>query len=232
MFLFVYVCVSVCVVCLFVLLCIYIILSEKVNDFASSSIFEVDQSHKELLICPRHRDDFGTRWLCNKKNCSCPSDWAPHLFLWGHVSIHQNSILTATLIRDSIRIGEEKTTLINKAKIFYVQKLTEGTSIQPQMVSSTLLMSSSTKLSESWALRASKKSTHFNENQKNFLDEKFKLGQETGYKEDPSQVASDMHRVDLLLVSFITTADKVVFLEVSSKDQTSGIGSKDRFISH
>ena len=155
-----------------------------------------------------------------------------HLFLWGHVSIHQNSILTATLIRDSIRIGEEKTTLINKAKIFYVQKLTEGTSIQPQMVSSTLLMSSSTKLSESWALRASKKSTHFNENQKNFLDEKFKLGQETGYKEDPSQVASDMHRVDLLLVSFITTADKVVFLEVSSKDQTSGIGSKDRFISH
>lgn len=38
--------------------------------------------------------------------------------------------------------------------------------------------------------------------------------------------------VDLLLVSFITTADKVVFLKVSSKDETSGIGSKDRFISH
>lgn len=62
------------------------------------------------------------------------------------------------------------------------------------MVSSTLMMSSSTKLSEGWALRASKESTHFNENQKNFLDKKFKLGQETGYKEDPSQVASDMHR--------------------------------------
>lgn len=117
-----------------------------------------------------------------------------HLFLWGHVSIHQNSILTATLIRYSIRIGEEKTTLIDKAKIFYEQKLTEGTSAQPQMVSSTLMMSSSTKLSEGWALRASKESTHFNENQKNFLDKKFKLGQETGYKEDPSQVASDMHR--------------------------------------
>ena len=55
-------------------------------------------------------------------------------------------------------------------------------------------MSSSTKLSEGWALRASKKSKHFNENQKNYLDEKFKLGQETGYKEDPSQVASDMRR--------------------------------------
>ena len=23
-------------------------------------------------------DDFGTRWLCNKKKCFCPSDWAPH----------------------------------------------------------------------------------------------------------------------------------------------------------
>ena len=55
-------------------------------------------------------------------------------------------------------------------------------------------MSSSTKLSEGWALRASKKSKHFNENQKNYLDEKFKLGQETGYKEDPSHVASDMRR--------------------------------------
>ena len=40
----------------------------------------------------------------------------------------------------------------------------------------------------------SKKSAHFNENQKNYFDEKFKLGQETGYKEDPSQVASDMRR--------------------------------------
>ena len=37
MFLFVYVCVSVCAVCLFVLLCINIILSEQVNDFAFSS---------------------------------------------------------------------------------------------------------------------------------------------------------------------------------------------------
>ena len=53
---------------------------------------------------------------------------------------------------------------------------------------------STNKLSEGWALRASKKSTHFNENQENCLDEKFKLGQETGYKEDPSQVASDMRR--------------------------------------
>ena len=142
MFLFVCVCVFVCLVCLFLLLCISIILSEQVNDFAFSGIF-VEESHKELSICPRYIDDFGTRWLCNKKKkCPCPSDWAPHgkssrigdrgmtlqqsqklyaltstlQFRWGHVSIHQNSILTATLIRDSIRIVEEKTTLIDKSK--------------------------------------------------------------------------------------------------------------------
>ena len=61
------VCMFVCLVCLFLLLCISIILSEQVNDFAFSGIFEVEESHKELSICPRHRDDFGTRWLCNKK---------------------------------------------------------------------------------------------------------------------------------------------------------------------
>ena len=58
MFLFVCVCVFVCLVCLFLLLCISIILSEQVNDFAFSGIFEVEESHKELSICPRHRDDF------------------------------------------------------------------------------------------------------------------------------------------------------------------------------
>ena len=66
-YVFVRVCVFVCLVCLFVLLCISIILNEQVNDFAFSGIFEVEESHKELSICPRHRDDFGTRWLCNKK---------------------------------------------------------------------------------------------------------------------------------------------------------------------
>ena len=67
MFLFVCVCAFVCLVCLFLLLSISIILSEQINDFALSGIFEVEERHKELSICPRHRDDFGTRWLCNKK---------------------------------------------------------------------------------------------------------------------------------------------------------------------
>ena len=54
-------------VCLFVLLCISIILNEQVNDFAFSGMFEV-----ELSTCSRHRDDFGTRLLCNKKKKTAP----------------------------------------------------------------------------------------------------------------------------------------------------------------
>ncbi len=41
-------------------------------------IFEVNEQSLALSICPRHRDEFGVRWLCNKKNCSVPFDWAPH----------------------------------------------------------------------------------------------------------------------------------------------------------
>ena len=68
-----------------------------------------------------------------------------------------------------------------------MQELIEGTSTQPQMASSTARKNFR-------KAELSKKSAHFNENQKNYFDEKFKLGQETGYKEDPSQVASDMRR--------------------------------------
>ena len=108
------------------------------------------------------------------------------------------------------------------------------------MASSTVPMSSSTKLSEGWALRASKKSTHFNENQKNYLDKKFKLGQETGYKEDSSQVASDMRRAKnengerrFAFGEFLSPRQiKSNFIKVNSKKRTGGICSRDRCTSH
>lgn len=41
-------------------------------------IFEANESHLELSICPLHRDEFGVRWICNKKTCAMPPGWAPH----------------------------------------------------------------------------------------------------------------------------------------------------------
>ena len=43
-----------------------------------AGIFDVNENHLTLSICPHHRDDFGVRWLCNKKFCLTPPDWAPH----------------------------------------------------------------------------------------------------------------------------------------------------------
>ena len=41
-------------------------------------IFTVDDHYLHLTMCPRNRDDFGLRWVTNKKNCACPPAWAPH----------------------------------------------------------------------------------------------------------------------------------------------------------
>ena len=43
-----------------------------------SGQFSLDDTVLDLTICPRHRDEYGLRWMSNKKTCACPSDWAPH----------------------------------------------------------------------------------------------------------------------------------------------------------
>lgn len=49
-----------------------------------------------------------------------------------------------------------------------------------------------TSLPEGWALKSTKRSARFNEAQKTYLQEKFTIGQESGYKQDPETVARDM----------------------------------------
>ncbi|KAK3725841.1 hypothetical protein QZH41_014066 [Actinostola sp. cb2023] len=43
-----------------------------------AGIFDINESHLKMSVCPRHRDAFGIRWRCNKRLCTSPSDWAPH----------------------------------------------------------------------------------------------------------------------------------------------------------
>ena len=38
---------------------------------------------------------------------------------------------------------------------------------------------------QGWALRGAKKTVHFNESQRQYLDNKFEIGQECGHKADP-----------------------------------------------
>ncbi|KAL9980561.1 hypothetical protein ACROYT_G009164 [Oculina patagonica] len=45
---------------------------------ARAGVFEVDESHLAMNICPRHRDLFGVRWRSSKTNCTIPDEIASH----------------------------------------------------------------------------------------------------------------------------------------------------------
>ena len=60
------------------------------------------------------------------------------------------------------------------------------------MQSITAGKQSETSLSQGWALRQTEKAARFNANQRSYLDEKFLIGQSSGIKADPSQVARDL----------------------------------------
>jgi len=45
---------------------------------------------------------------------------------------------------------------------------------------------------QGWALKGTKKATRFNENQRQFLDNRFQIGQESGHKADSEKVSRDM----------------------------------------
>jgi len=89
---------------------------------------------------------------------------------------------------------EEKHTLLDKAKMVYTEKLQEGSSAQPFIVGSILSEQSGEVQPQGWALRSTKKATRFNAEQKGYLDEKFKIGEQSGHKADPahSLVTKDM----------------------------------------
>lgn len=93
------------------------------------------------------------------------------------------------------QLVRERNTLLDKAKILYEEKLSEGASEQPHITpaaTSVANVITRTSLAQGWALKTSKSGKRFDVNQKGYLDEKFALGQETGLKADPEQVARDM----------------------------------------
>ena len=66
---------------------------------------------------------------------------------------------------------------------------------------------------EGWALKQEKKAYRFNDQQRKYLEEKFKIGQESGMKLDAEAVAKEMRRARgsngerLFKVSEFLTAD-------------------------
>ena len=84
----------------------------------------------------------------------------------------------------SFRLGKEKVPDI----------LVKGTSAAASAAIGQLddTCGSADTLPEGWALKTTKKATRFTDLQRQYLEEKFKLAQATGQKQDPGSVAHDM----------------------------------------
>ena len=117
---------------------------------------------------------------------SCPTE--------GCVLTYQkHSNLEKHMFYGKCKLVTERETLLDQAKIMYHKKLLEGASQQPHIAAASKTTSSTAKsLEQGWALKSSKGGKRFNVNQKSYLDDKFQLGQDTGHKADPTQVARDL----------------------------------------
>ena len=43
-----------------------------------AGVFNLMQEAKNITICPRHRDVYGTRWMSGKKRCAIPKRFGGH----------------------------------------------------------------------------------------------------------------------------------------------------------
>lgn len=90
----------------------------------------------------------------------------------------------------------ERLSLLDLAKTEYDCLLCEGmASMLTLLLSTSTLVTISSTAQEGWALKESKKPYRFNEKQKTYLEAKFNLGQETGRKLHPKDIAKEMRRV-------------------------------------
>lgn len=160
------------------------------GDFVAvkSSIKEKDDDEKEDTR--EERDDandddedkegFNSLFSCPSQGCVC--------------TFQKHSNLEYHILYGKCKLLKERNTLLDHAKLLYVQNLSEGTSIQPIISGTSTEVQSAESLPQGWALKQSKKSARFNANQKDYRDERFRIGQMTGIKADPLQVANDLRR--------------------------------------
>ncbi|CAH3146260.1 unnamed protein product, partial [Porites lobata] len=83
--------------------------------------------------------------------------------------------------------------LMDKAKVLYHDKLLREASNLPSVKAESSQCPVTTEvLPQGWALRSARKATRFSDSQRQYLDGKFNVGQATGVKLDPVDVARDM----------------------------------------
>ena len=85
-----------------------------------------------------------------------------------------------------------KYSLPDQTVLLYAKKLVEGDSAQPTFAVQAEQCEAVESLQKGWALKGSKKAARFTADQRKYLEDKFRIGQETGHKADPEQVTREM----------------------------------------
>ena len=118
---------------------------------------------------------------------ACPVDGCVKLF-------QQFASLECRVLYGKCTLVEEKHNLLDKAKVLYREKLLQGSTSIPFLSSRTFAVSQSSAsiLPQGWALKAGKQTNSLSDKQKKYLDQKFNIGQQTGYKLDGATVSHDM----------------------------------------
>ena len=113
---------------------------------------------------------------------SCPKE--------GCIKLYQRySALEHHLFYGKCQFLLAKETLLDTAKVMYHEKLKCDATAPPPSLESTSgpHPTTSAELPRGWALRSSKKATRFSEAQRNYLESKLKVGEDTGLKLDPGK---------------------------------------------
>ena len=146
---------------------------------------------------------------------TCPQD--------GFVKVFQRlSSLEKHLSLEKCTKSLEKRSLLDLAKLDYKSRLEEGTTSQVISFAST---SGEVEVKEGWALKPSKKAYRFNQNQRDYLNAKFTIGQTSGRKLDGDIVSREMRRAQgpkSIRVSY-PAAVHFVFLTSCSEGPTANI---------
>ena len=118
----------------------------------------------------------------------CPQD--------GYTRVFQRiSSLERHLSFEKCTTSLERFSLLDLAKTEYASLLREGVASMPTLLLSTSTLATiSSTAPEGWASKEPKKPYRLNEKQKSYLEAKFNLGQETGRKLHPDNVAKEMRR--------------------------------------
>ena len=110
-----------------------------------------------------------------------------HVHVEGCIPTYQkHHNLERHLLFGKRKLVSEKYTTLDTARLAYAERVQEGFTTQPTLAAPTTTeVSSESPLVQGWALKGTRKATSFNEDQLQYLYNKFQIGQESGHKADP-----------------------------------------------